>query len=44
MTETPVPTGVPPSDIESGPVSVTATVQVYEAGPRANATGRDGSS
>lgn len=40
MTETPVPTGAPPSDIESGPVSVTATVQVvYEAGPRANATG-----
>lgn len=45
MTETPVPTGAPPSDIESGPVSVTATVQVvYEAGHRANATGRDGSS
>ncbi|WP_049936077.1 SIMPL domain-containing protein [Haloplanus natans] len=41
MTETPVPTGASPSDIESGPVSVTATVQVvYEARPRTNATAR----
>ena len=38
-TETPMPTAAPPSDLESGPVTVTATVQVvYEAGPRTNAT------
>jgi uncharacterized protein YggE len=39
-TETPVATAAPPSDIESGPVTVTTTVEVvYEAGPRTNATG-----
>ncbi|MEF8856386.1 MAG: SIMPL domain-containing protein [Haloplanus sp.] len=39
-TETPVPTAAPPSDIESGPVTVTTTVEVvYEAAPRTNATG-----
>jgi uncharacterized protein YggE len=40
-TETPVATPAPPSDIESGPVTVTTTVEVvYEAAPQAaNATG-----
>ncbi|MFB6103257.1 MAG: SIMPL domain-containing protein [Haloplanus sp.] len=39
MTATPVPTAAPPSDIESGPVTVTTTVQVvYEARPAGNAT------
>jgi uncharacterized protein YggE len=33
-TETPVATAAPPSDLESGPVTVTTTVRVvYEAGP-----------
>jgi len=34
MTETPVATAAPPSDLESGPVTVTTTVEVvYEAAP-----------
>jgi len=34
-TQTPVPTAAPPSDLESGPVTVTTTVRVvYEAGPQ----------
>jgi hypothetical protein len=38
-TATAAPTPAAPSDLESGPVTVTATVQVvYEAGPRTNAT------
>ncbi|MFD1634310.1 SIMPL domain-containing protein [Haloplanus ruber] len=38
-TETPVATGAPPTDIESGPVTVRASVQVvYEAAPDGNAT------
>ncbi|AZH26188.1 SIMPL domain-containing protein [Haloplanus aerogenes] len=40
MTETPVATAAPPSDLESGPVTVTTTVEVvYEAAPESNATG-----
>jgi|GEM_PF-220319 len=40
-TETPVATAAPPSDLESGPVTVTTTVEVvYEAAPQtANTTG-----
>jgi uncharacterized protein YggE len=39
-TATAAPTPAAPSDLESGPVTVTTTVQVvYEAGPRTNATG-----
>jgi len=38
-TSTAVPTPAAPSDLESGPVAVSTTVQVvYEAGPRTNAT------
>lgn len=38
-TATAAPTPAAPSDLESGPVTVTMTVQVvYEAGPRTNAT------
>ncbi|WP_251343100.1 SIMPL domain-containing protein [Haloplanus halophilus] len=40
MTATPAATGAPPTDIESGPVTVRTTVRVvYEAGPEGNATG-----
>jgi hypothetical protein len=39
MTETPVATGAPPSDIESGPVTVRTSVRVvYEAAPAGTAT------
>jgi uncharacterized protein YggE len=39
MTETPAATGAPPSDLESGPVTVWATVQVvYEAGAAEHTT------
>ncbi|MFC7174242.1 SIMPL domain-containing protein [Haloplanus litoreus] len=39
MTETPVATGAPPSDIESGPVTVRTSVRVvYEAAPEGNET------
>jgi uncharacterized protein YggE len=38
-TETPVATGAPPSDIESGPVTVRTSVRVvYEAAPEGNTT------
>ncbi|QGX94203.1 DUF541 domain-containing protein [Haloplanus rallus] len=38
-TETPAPTAAPPTDIESGPVTVRTSVQVvYEAAPEGNAT------